>query len=351
MNRLKRLIWSLRYNLLKKMKYPLFSDGIFQIPYALSDLSETQIMRIDLRHLANTDPISFEMIRLDYLSSGSSTPTGSRNNEKPFEFQCNICGKKTSAPLQKIQDRESSSCEHCGSNLRMRSITHLLSTALFGKSLTIPDFPVERGIVGIGMSDRDEFASQLSEKLAYTNTYLQKEPKLDILSIRPEQNETCDFIISSDIFEHVPNPVEKAFENLNRLLKPGGLCIFTVPYKNTGQTREHFPDLYDFRFIETHGKTFLFNVTRKGEEQIFDNLRFHGGSGATLEMRLFSRDALKDLFMQSNFESIRFNHCQVPEYGILWSYDWDLPITAQKSAPVTRYKATKQGSSGNCSVE
>ena len=38
-----------------------------------------------------------------------------------------------------------------------------------------------------------------------------------------------DFVLSSDVLEHVPNP-EEAFVEIHRILKPGGTFIFTVPF-------------------------------------------------------------------------------------------------------------------------
>lgn len=40
---------------------------------------------------------------------------------------------------------------------------------------------------------------------------------------------TFDLFITSDVFEHVMNP-EKAFAEIARVLKPGGLHIFTMPW-------------------------------------------------------------------------------------------------------------------------
>ncbi|MGH9903496.1 MAG: hypothetical protein ACRD68_16940, partial [Pyrinomonadaceae bacterium] len=79
----------------------------------------------------------------------------------------------------------------------------MLSTELFGESLALTDFPERRDISGIGMSDWDGYAAPLALKLGYQNTYYHQEPKLDITSIEPALESTLDFIISSDVFEHV----------------------------------------------------------------------------------------------------------------------------------------------------
>lgn len=51
------------------------------------------------------------------------------------------------------------------------------------------------------------------------------------------QNETFDLILTQDVFEHVLNP-EPAFEEIARVLKPGGAHVFTMPwYPELQQTR------------------------------------------------------------------------------------------------------------------
>lgn len=43
------------------------------------------------------------------------------------------------------------------------------------------------------------------------------------------ENNVFDLFVTADVFEHVMNP-EKAFREIARVLKPGGLHIFTVPW-------------------------------------------------------------------------------------------------------------------------
>ena len=45
-------------------------------------------------------------------------------------------------------------------------------------------------------------------------------------------NESIDLVLSSDVFEHIPDPY-KAHEEVYRVLKPGGRHIFTVPFYQT----------------------------------------------------------------------------------------------------------------------
>ena len=181
------------------------------------------------------------------------------------------------------------------------------------------------------MSDWDGYAVPLANKCDYQNTYFHQEPKLDIISIDPALEGQFDFIISSEVFEHVPQPVSRAFDNVHRLLKPGGVLIFTVPYILTGQTIEHFPELYDYQLIEENGRYILRNVTRTGVTQVFENLIFHGGAGETLEMRQFTESSLIEQFKQASFQDINIHKAPYFEYGIYSRHDASLPMSIRKS--------------------
>ena len=53
----------------------------------------------------------------------------------------------------------------------MRSIIHLLSLARYGRSIVLPQFTVDRSVVGIGLSDWLGYAEPLARIFNYTNTY------------------------------------------------------------------------------------------------------------------------------------------------------------------------------------
>jgi len=248
----------------------------------------------------------------------------------PISFQCNICGKENVAPIDIVSNREAASCSHCRSSLRMRSLIFVLSIELFGKAFVLPEFPDSKKIIGVGMSDWEGYAIPLSQKLGYTNTYYHKAPRMDITKINARHQNKYDFIISSDVFEHIPHPVSIAFSNTCRLLKPGGVFIFTAPYEKHGFTREYYPDLFDFRFEQRGEKTVVINTTMEGETQIFSDPVFHGGDGLTLEMRMFTELSLLQELKDCNFTSIRIHNQHFPPYGIIWPMDWALPISARK---------------------
>jgi SAM-dependent methyltransferase len=256
---------------------------------------------------------------------------GPARREDELHFCCNLCGRRCVSPMEKLT-REERTCR-CGSTVRQRALVHVLSLELFGESLPLPDFPCRPDIVGVDMSGAATYAGRLEKKLGFTNTFLHKTPKLDIANPDPAWIGRCDFVISSDVFEHVPPPVSIAFINVMRLLKPGGLFVLTVPYTKQGTTVEHFPELLDYQIEMRNGKRVLVNVTRDKHRQEFDNLIFHGGEGETLEMRVFSESGLLDEMHGAGFTDVRIHGESCLEHGVWWADDWSLPITARRAGP------------------
>ncbi len=243
-------------------------------------------------------------------------------------FRCNVCGRTNPMTPQTFQ-REVSSCDGCGSSARFRSVVHVLSRELFGRTLALPDFPVCRDVKGLGMSDWEGYATRFAQRFDYVNTFYHQEPRLDICDVDPSLEGRFDFVISSEVFEHVPPPVSVAFRNLRRLLKPAGFAVFTVPYVPHGRTVEHFPELYDYELVEEDGRKVLRNTTREGGEQVFDGLVFHGGEGATLEMRVFSEPDLLAEFERAGFAETTVYREAEPSHGVGWPEAWSLPVAAR----------------------
>ena len=244
-----------------------------------------------------------------------------------ISFTCNICGSDNTV---EALDSEPSSCAGCGSNVRLRAMLYMLSKELFGEALVLPDFPPLTAIRGIGLSDQRSYATALAKKLDYTNTYYDREPRLDITEPHPERYGTYDFILSSDVFEHISVPVERAFEEACRLLKPNGVLCLTVPSTLEHETVEHFPDLHRYAVVDLAGSLVLINRKADGALEIRDNLMFHGGVGATLEMRLFSQKDLERKLIAAGFETVVFQTEPVPRFGIEFEGKWSLPLVARK---------------------
>ena len=314
----------------KKASYS--SDGQLHIPAVDIMVSGRKKTYEVTMKIISDHPLQFEVVNINPPLQGHENSSSiTAPQPRRASFVCNICGKKNrNVDLNIIRDRESPSCKYCGSSLRMRSVIYALSNALFHKGLILPDFPRDRRICGVGMSDWKGYAIPLAKKINYTNTFYHTKPHLDIMNIEDEKEGKFDFIISSDVFEHILSPVSIAFKNTFKLLKPGGVFILTVPFTPAGSTVEHFPNLYDYSIEDKNGSRVLINTTETGEEEVFEDLIFHGGDGFTLELRMFSESGLMDELKAAGFTDIYVQREDYSQFGIIWPITWAVPIIAKK---------------------
>lgn len=248
--------------------------------------------------------------------------------EKPVAFTCNVCGAHNRVAAFAT---EPPSCA-CGSNVRVRALLHLLSRELFGRSLPATDFPKLKSIRGMGMTDKPAYAAILAEKFDYTNTFYDRAPRFDFTAAHPELYGTCDFILSADVLEHVAPPLARPLEEIRLLLKPHGFLAATVPCTPDDTMREHFPELHEYRVVRLGSTEVLVNRRRDGTLEARDDLVFHDGPGATLEMRQFSRPALRAGLQSAGFREIDYLVEDVPGWGILFDGDVSQPLIARKEA-------------------
>lgn len=245
-------------------------------------------------------------------------------------FVCNICGTRSNSKSDPGKP-ELVSCIRCQSSIRLRSVVLALSRALFGLDLTLPEFPSLKSVRGLGLSDSDVYAGRLESRFSYTNTFFHREPRFDLL--RPDEREfgKYDFVICSEVLEHVPAPVDRAFVTLAGLLKPAGFLILTVPYSLDPETVEHYPDVAESGLAEIGDRTVLVSRSGNGEYRVFENLAFHGGAGSTLEHRLFSDAGLRAGLVNAGFQTVQFDSGGSREFGITYANGCSLPIIAARS--------------------
>ena len=248
-------------------------------------------------------------------------------------FKCNICSSQSDDKGQAYQ-REAILCDSCLSNVRYRSIMQILSSLIYNKQICIKEFLPNKQLSIMGMSDSPAYADVLSQKFNYLNTVFEGEGyHLDILNVPQSFHNKFDYVISADVLEHVVPPVSVAFDNLYKILKPGGQLILTVPYTLDKETVEHFPNLHCFQIVDVGGVATLKNTTKEGVVETHQNLVFHGntqsGDGA-LEMRVFCEIDVVRYLANSGFTNIRTAALNNPDFGIKWEELWSLPIIAQK---------------------
>jgi SAM-dependent methyltransferase len=248
--------------------------------------------------------------------------------EQPVVFTCNVCGAHNRVAAFAT---EPASCA-CGSNVRVRALMYLLSMELFGRSLAVAEFPKLKSIRAMGMTDKPGYAAILAEKFDYTNTYYDHEPRCDFTEAHPQLYGTCDFILSADVLEHVAPPLERPLEEICRLLKPHGFLAATVPCTPDDKMCEHFPELHEHRVIRLGASDVLVNRRADGTLEAREDLVFHEGPGAVLEMRQFGRTGLRAKLLAAGFREVHYLLEDVPESGILFDSDVSQPFVARKEA-------------------
>jgi SAM-dependent methyltransferase len=220
----------------------------------------------------------------------------------PREFTCNICG--TVNPITATKwTREELHCSGCGSTARNRGTIFALQKLLTdGASLTKP----MRWVRGIGCSDPPVCSRLLDYFFTYQNTYLHRPPHLDLMNLDKVSFTPFDFVVCSDVLEHVPPPVDKAMRNLRLLVKPGGALILTVPYLEGDETYEHYPSLHEWEVRAfSRNRAVLLNAPENGDPiEIYRDPFFHGGEGTTLEMRIFGETDLVARLHAAGFHSV-----------------------------------------------
>lgn len=247
------------------------------------------------------------------------------------EYLCNLCGKKNQFSGEPLE-RETPGCKRCGSSLRTRSLMYTFSIELFGTPLALPDFPKLKGLRGIGTSDSPQYSGHLAATFDYRNTFFDREPFLDLAHVPENEFGRYDFLISSEVFEHVPPPASRAFRNAAQMLKPEGLLVMTVPYEvEERDAREHYPDLFEYGFAGIGDRKVLVNRTRGGDYQVFEDPVFHRSDrGDSLEMRMFSEQTLRNFLNEAGFTNLKIHGENYPPFGIVHKEGWSLPIAARK---------------------
>jgi SAM-dependent methyltransferase len=244
-------------------------------------------------------------------------------------FTCNLCGARNDSTVD-VGDRERPTCSHCRSSMRFRSVALGLSRTLFGLDLKLPDFPLLKSMRGLGMSDSETYSDALEDRFSYTNTFYDRAPRFDLLQPDEKEFGRYDFVICSDVLEHVPDPVDRAFATLAGLLKPTGMLILTVPYSHQPGAIEHYPELSGSTLAEVDGRTVLVGRSNSGEYRVFDQLKFHGGIGSTLERRVFTLDSIREALAAAGFPIVRFDATGSRDFGVVYAAPCALPIIASR---------------------
>jgi SAM-dependent methyltransferase len=246
-----------------------------------------------------------------------------------LEYHCNLCDRLNAAHTSTL-GRETASCWYCESTVRVRAVIDILSVMLLGQNLALNAFPRRKDLVGLGLSDSHHYATGLKRAFSYRNTFLHRRPRLDLLDAPRELEGTLDFLVASEVLEHVKPPVAAAFTAARRLLKDDGILVLTTPYDATpgARTLEHYPRLHDFEVVSRGTGLMLMNRTAEGELETFEDPPLHGGEGLVLEMRVFSLDDLRRDLLAAGFRDVKVWNQETREFGIIWNEVHSRPLVA-----------------------
>lgn len=170
--------------------------------------------------------------------------------------KCYICGHTSNFTIDNGATllREAI-CEHCKSSLRNSDTAKVLVSSLLNKDSSLSEsFNELKSFKIVEAQASGSLYDILHSSPNYTCfEYFDDVPfgekKGNILCNNLEEltfeNKSFDVIITQDVFEHIYHP-DKAFSEINRILKQGGKHIFTIPLHSGRKTlsRTNLPDVY-----------------------------------------------------------------------------------------------------------
>lgn len=155
--------------------------------------------------------------------------------------KCNICGKYTLfISLYPKSPREDCYCIFCISNSRKRHLAKIINEK-YTKTKHISQIPQKNINLKIYSTDvNDSFFRVLYKKYVYfycsffSNDYKLGEQLDDRIYCQNLESLTFkdsyfDIVITEDVFEHIRD-YKKAFREVFRILREGGVHIFTIPF-------------------------------------------------------------------------------------------------------------------------
>lgn len=167
---------------------------------------------------------------------------------------CNICANPTLFHTRHPNFREHARCWRCGSVNRHRQIAAVLLSCVQGRDdLPAPWFPslgdLPPNLTVWTAETTRALHAKLKQQLGshciaseFIDAELASGERVHgVLHIDIQrthfQDNSLDYIITSDVLEHVPHP-EEALKETYRILKPGGCHIFTAPFYHHRFTNE-----------------------------------------------------------------------------------------------------------------
>jgi len=155
-----------------------------------------------------------------------------------------ICGRSNVTASGWVDNlRESGSCSACGSINRNRQLIKIMlhcASALLGFRVATLSQLAQTGLVIYNTQSSGAIHDYLSrvEGITYIcSEYFPKAKPGELIDgIRHEDlqnltldSDSVDFVLSTEVLEHMPDPY-RAHREIYRVLRPGGSHVFTVPF-------------------------------------------------------------------------------------------------------------------------
>lgn len=217
------------------------------------------------------------------------------------QWTCIVCGERHAAVPDDVR-REGAFCSGCTSTLRNRATVLALMYGLAHEPRPISDLPEDWSRRGVGCSDHFATASRLPTRLSYTNTYHQRFPKIDILD-PPEDllRDGVEFVICSNVMEHVEPPHAYGYAGLYAMLRPGGFAVVSLPVFDQPATVEHYPGMTSYELLD--GPVVRW-VDAHGDQHIDADPEMHEGEGLVLAFRRFAPADEQNALYAAGFTSV-----------------------------------------------
>ena len=228
-------------------------------------------------------------------------PAAVNYHEDGYTDCCTVCGHTGYLRREERSIRETYRCGGCGASLRYREQARLIlkffsreNSEHLAELVHESEFQnlkiYEPGLIG-------PFRNLFNKLPGYCNSYFWEDVQpgefreniqcQDLINLTYEDN-SFDLVLSSDIFEHVRKPFA-GFQEINRVLKPGGFHIFSIP------SQRPMPSKTVFR-VDTSGPEDVFVLPRHyhsapmgGKSLVYtdfgeDMVKIMAGDGIDLKM-------------------------------------------------------------------